>query len=99
MFMSLLVIDSYLNRKSDAEFQALIRKEVGPYLYSEGQGKTINEWDYIQYRKDIVDDKKVWEILVGFHSRHPGINDALKPTVCICPNIRTYIFCRHNKKP
>ncbi|XP_038069039.1 transient receptor potential cation channel subfamily V member 5-like [Patiria miniata] len=85
------LVQCYLNRKSDAEFIAQIRKEVGPYLYNDGQGKTINEWDYIQYRKNNVDQKKKnimdamsdQELMLEFHEyQQVAINRFTEHQAC-----------------
>ena len=50
------LVTKYLNRESISEFETFLEKEVRCFLYGEGKEKMIQEWDYIQYCKDMTQD-------------------------------------------
>ena len=68
--LGLLTI-KYHNRSSDAEFEAFLKREVGPFVY-EGGGRVIEEWDYIEYRKNVTQD--IGKVKLALSSLGPAQN-------------------------
>ncbi|XP_072026182.1 transient receptor potential cation channel subfamily V member 6-like [Amphiura filiformis] len=71
-----LLVMKYHNRASDTDFEDSLRRGVQHFLYDEGRGKVIEEWDYIQYRKNMTqdaskkemyDDMSKQELIAEFH--------------------------------
>ena len=50
------LITKYLNRENIPEFETFMEQEVKSFLYGDGKEKLIQEWDYIQYWKNMTQD-------------------------------------------